>query len=109
MHELGLTQEIIALVAERARGRRITRVVLEIGRLSAILPDAIRFCFDLCAEETPAEGATLDIIETPGLARCRACGAEFAIDRPFGQCACGECDLQFIEGTEMRVREMEVV
>ena len=37
-----------------------------------ILPDAIRFCFDLCSEGTVAEGAELEIIETPGPARCRA-------------------------------------
>ena len=86
MHELGIAQEIVAQIAEQCAGARVTRVVLEIGKLAAILPDAVRFCFDLCSEGTALEGASLDIIETPGLARCRACGGEVCLDRPFGRC-----------------------
>ena len=41
MHELGLTQEILAIVSDQSRGGRVTRVVLEIGKLTAVLPDAV--------------------------------------------------------------------
>ena len=58
MHELGMAQEIVAMVSERAGGSRVTRVVLEVGKLAAVLPDALRFCFDLCVEGTRSiEGA----------------------------------------------------
>ena len=66
MHELGITQEIIAIVAEHSKGAKVTRVVLEIGKLSAILPDAVRFCFDLCSEGTVAEGAQPGNHRNPG-------------------------------------------
>ena len=56
MHELGIAQEIIAIVAEHAGDREVTRVVLEIGQHALILPDSIRFCFDLCSEGTVARG-----------------------------------------------------
>ena len=108
MHELGVTQEIVAIVCEHARGAKVLRVVVEIGKLSAVLPDAVRFCFDLCAEGTPLEGATLEIVETPGRARCRACAAEVVLDRPFGICVCGNSDLEWLAGEELRVREVEV-
>jgi hydrogenase nickel incorporation protein HypA/HybF len=108
VHELAITQEVVALVAERAAGARVTRVVLEIGRLSAVLPDAVRFCFDLCAEGTVLEGATLDVIETPGQARCRRCGEGVTLTRPFGQCACGGTDLEWLSGEELKVKEIEV-
>jgi hydrogenase nickel incorporation protein HypA/HybF len=108
MHELGIVQEIIALVTERAEGAKVTRVVLEIGKLTAVLPDAVRFCFDLCSEGTAAEGAVLEIIETPGRARCRACGAGVTLDRPFGRCACGGSDLEWLAGEELKVKEIEV-
>jgi hydrogenase nickel incorporation protein HypA/HybF len=107
MHELGIAQEVVALVAEHAQ-RKVTRVVLEIGKLSAILPDAVRFCFDLCSEGTVVAGAELDIIEVPGRARCRACGAEVLLDRPFGRCDCGGTDLEWLTGEELRVKEYEV-
>ena len=109
MHELGIVEDVIERVCESSRGARVTRVVLEIGRLTAVLPDAVRFCFELAAEGTLAEGARLDIIETPGRARCRACGAELALDRPFGRCACGGTDLEWLAGEELRIKEMEVV
>jgi hydrogenase nickel incorporation protein HypA/HybF len=108
MHELALTQEIVEIVRERAGDRRVRRVVLEIGKLSAVLPDAVRFCFDLCAEGTAAEGAVLEILEPAGRARCRACGGEVALERPFGRCACGSSDLDWISGEELKIREMEV-
>jgi hydrogenase nickel incorporation protein HypA/HybF len=109
MHELGITQEILAIVAEHSGGARVRRVVVEIGKLSAILPDAVRFCFELCSEGTVAEGAELEILEPPGRARCRGCGAEVMLEQPFGQCACGGSDLEWLAGEELRVKEMEVV
>src|SRR5580693_1400479 len=108
MHELGLAQEIIERVSARAQGARVVRVVLEIGKLAAVLPDALRFCFDLAAEETPVAGARLDIIETPGRARCRACGRDVQLDRPFGRCACGSTDLEWLSGEELIIKEFEV-
>jgi hydrogenase nickel incorporation protein HypA/HybF len=108
MHELGITQEIVAIVSEHSRGAKVRRVVLEIGKLSAVLPDAVRFCFELCSEGTAAEGAKLEILETPGRARCRQCGAEVLLERPFGRCACGNTDLEWLSGEELRIKEMEV-
>lgn len=108
MHELGITQEIVAIALERGGGARVRRVVLEIGKLTAVLPDAVRFCFDLCSAGTAVEGAKLEIIETPGRGRCRACGGEVALDRPFGRCDCGCTELDWLAGEELRIRELEV-
>ena len=66
MHELSITRNVVAIVSERAVGQRVTRVRLEIGRLSAVVPDSIRFCFDICAQGTPLEGAELEIVESGG-------------------------------------------
>ena len=66
MHELSITRNVVAIVSERAEGQRVTRVRLEIGRLTAVMPDSIRFCFDICAQGTPLEGAELEIVESDG-------------------------------------------
>jgi hydrogenase nickel incorporation protein HypA/HybF len=66
MHELSITRNVVAIVSEKAVGQRVTRVRLEIGRLSAVVPDSIRFCFDICAQGTPLEGAELEIVESAG-------------------------------------------
>lgn len=109
MHELGIAQEIVEIVAKRASGARVTRVTLEIGKLAAVLPDAVQFCFELCVEGTLLEGASLDIIETPGLARCRECGAEVCLERPFGRCECGGTDLEWLSGEELKIKNFEVI
>jgi hydrogenase nickel incorporation protein HypA/HybF len=108
MHELGIAQEIVAIVAEHAGEARVTRVVLEIGRHALVLPDSIRFCFDLCSEGTVVHGAQLEIREIAGRARCRGCGEEFALEQPFGLCDCGSADLQWLAGDEIKVKEMEI-
>ncbi len=109
MHELGITQDILEIVLRHAETKKVTRVVLEIGKLSAVLPDAVRFCFDICAKGTVVEGAELEIVETPGMASCRVCGCDVVLERPIASCSCGSTDLEWRSGDELRIREMEVV
>ncbi|MEO0425667.1 MAG: hydrogenase maturation nickel metallochaperone HypA [Pseudomonadota bacterium] len=109
MHELGITRNIVAIVSDHAGEARVRRVALQIGALSAVMPDAIRFCFDICAKDTVLEGATLEIEEVAGRGRCKDCGREFALDKPFGQCTCGCRQIDCIAGEEMTIKEMETV
>ncbi|MBD2569805.1 hydrogenase maturation nickel metallochaperone HypA [Anabaena lutea] len=108
MHELGITQNIIAIVRENAQGKKVQRVLLEIGQLSAIMPEAIKFCFDICAKDTIVEGAVLEILEIPGMAKCRQCDTTFSVDQPFGICECGSVQLDIITGEELKIKEIEV-
>jgi hydrogenase nickel incorporation protein HypA/HybF len=80
---------MIDLMTEYARCARVKRIVLEVGKLTAVLPDAIRFCFKVCSAETVTEGAELEIVERPGQARCRACGRQMIVEESFGCCRCG--------------------
>lgn len=66
MHEVGITEEILEIATRHANSARVRRIVVEIGRETAVLPDAVRFCFDFCAEGTAAEGAELEIVELGG-------------------------------------------
>jgi hydrogenase nickel incorporation protein HypA/HybF len=108
MHEMGITQSIVAIVAEQAAGRKVTRVTLEIGKLAAIMPDAIRFCFDIVAKDSALDGATLDIIEVPGRARCLDCGSNVSLTAIFERCNCGSNRLERISGEELNIKSMEV-
>ena len=40
MHELALAVDVVAIASRRAAGARVHRVVLEVGKLAAVLPDA---------------------------------------------------------------------
>lgn len=107
MHELGITQNIVAIATEHARGAKVHRITLEIGQLTAIMPDAIEFCFDVCAQGTPLAGATLEIIRRPGRGQCQACGQELDLDKPFGVCDCGSTHITLIQGEELTIKELE--
>ncbi|MCZ7677640.1 MAG: hydrogenase maturation nickel metallochaperone HypA [Sandaracinaceae bacterium] len=108
MHELALMQSLVATVEEQVADR-VTRVRLEIGRLTAVVPDALRFCFDVCARGTRLEGAVLEIVDVAPRARCAACGREDEIESDLLlRCACGSADLSLLAGEELRIAEVEV-
>jgi hydrogenase nickel incorporation protein HypA/HybF len=108
MHELSITESIVDHVTECVGTARVLRLVLEVGALTAVVPDAIRFCFEACARDTPCEGATLDIVVVPGRGVCLACHAEAELPELTSPCGCGSLSIQITRGQELRVREVEV-
>jgi hydrogenase nickel incorporation protein HypA/HybF len=108
MHELGITRNIVALCSERAAGATVAAVTVEIGRLSPVLPDAVRFCFDVCSRGTSLENARLEIVETDGRAHCRSCGREIPLDVPYGRCSCGSSNLEIVAGEELKILSLEI-
>ena len=108
MHEMAITQSVVDAVCEHAAGRRVLSVKVEIGALCAVVPDSMRFCFDLATEGTVADGARLDLAIPPGAAHCRACGTHFAVVDPILLCRCGSADVEVLAGRELKVLSMEV-
>ena len=108
MHELAIAENIVDLVCDRADGRPVRRVTVRIGKLTAVVPQAMLFCFDLATEGTVAEGARLEIEERAGAARCRSCGARVELPDPILLCPCGSADLDVTAGRELQVVSMEV-
>ena len=107
MPELGITQNIVSIVSEHASGRAVKRVTLEIGAPSAIMPEAIRFCFDVVARDTPLAGAELDIISIAASGRCRSCNAEFERTTLFTPCPCGSRNVERLCGEGLAIKSYE--
>jgi hydrogenase nickel incorporation protein HypA/HybF len=107
MHELGIAMEIADLAAQRAGDGRVRRVIVDVGQLTAVLPDALAFAWDAAIEGSMLEGAVLEIVVVPGRGKCKACGSEHALTMPFGRCTCGT-ELDLIAGEDLRVRALEV-
>lgn len=108
MHELAIAESVVDAVTRKLPGARITRVHLEIGALSGVVADSIRFCFDLATEGTSLEGATLEITEPPARCRCRSCGTEFQPDSPVVLCGCGSADVAVLGGEELNILAVQV-
>jgi hydrogenase nickel incorporation protein HypA/HybF len=107
MHELSIATAIVEACVDRAAGTRIIRIRVEVGQLAAILPDSLQFCFELCAQNTCAEGAILEILEIPGCALCVTCGEAIMLSSPLGRCECGG-RLRITDGDQLRMRDMEI-
>jgi hydrogenase nickel incorporation protein HypA/HybF len=109
VHELAITESVVSAVAERMGAARVRRVVLEVGCLSGVVPDAVAFCFDLCCQGTTLEGATLEIVHVPARGRCPDCATEVDVTDPLGGCMCGSQVVDLAGGQDLRIREVEVI
>ena len=112
MHEMSLAESVLQIIQESAQAQNfqhVRAVTLEIGKLAAVEPDAMRFCFDAVTSGSIAEGARLEIIETPGEGHCAACGKTVAMLEQYDLCPeCGSECLQIASGNKMRVKDLEV-
>ena len=114
MHEMGIAMEIVEIVQnsipagqERAR---VARVNLKIGKLTALVPDSLRFCFEVAARETRAAGAELAIEEIPVTARCQTCAHDWTLEKPVFVCpACQGTEVRMLTGREMDIESIELI
>ena len=112
MHEMSLAEGMLQIIEDSARANdfaRVKTVWLEIGQLSGVEPEALRFCFDAVTRDSVAEGANLEILETAGTGRCMSCGKQVPLAERYDACPeCGGFPVEVTGGTEMRIKELEV-
>ncbi|MBD8869437.1 hydrogenase maturation nickel metallochaperone HypA/HybF [Nocardioides donggukensis] len=108
MHELAIAESVVSSVLERTGEQHVCVVRLRVGRLSGVVPDALRFCFELATSGTALEGAALEIEHPAGRARCRACEREFELADAILLCECGSADVTVLSGHDLRVTSVEV-
>lgn len=109
---MSLAEGVLQLIEDAARQQefsKVTTVWLEIGQLSGVEVEAMKFCFDAVTRDSIADSARLEIIALPGTAWCMECSMSVPMTEVFGECPqCGSYRLQVTGGTEMRVKELEV-
>jgi hydrogenase nickel incorporation protein HypA/HybF len=109
VHELSITQSLVEICLQNAAGRHVSEVVVQIGALSGVVPEAVEFCFEACGQGTLLERAVLTIERIPGKGHCSGCGAEFPVHAYYEPCpACGGYGVAITAGEELRVKELEV-
>jgi hydrogenase nickel incorporation protein HypA/HybF len=106
MHELSIAQSILS-IAENAAPQNnavVTSVGLQIGELSGIEIESLKFALSVIKENTVLEKADLDIDIVTGEAQCTDCKKVFPMHY-FGSCCpqCGSYFVKVLKGREMKV------
>ncbi len=113
MHEMGIALQIIEIATESIPkdldGVKVARVNLKVGKFSAVVPESLRFCFEVASKETALEGAELVIEEIPVVARCRDCEAEWTVSEPVFVCqSCESGNFEILSGRELDIESIEI-
>jgi hydrogenase nickel incorporation protein HypA/HybF len=113
MHEMGIAMQIVeiatASIPEHLKNSRVQGVYLKIGKLSSVVPDSLRFCFDIVSKDSAIAGAVLYIEEIPVTARCKSCENHWTIDGPAFSCPrCGSGTIDLTSGQELDISSIEL-
>jgi hydrogenase nickel incorporation protein HypA/HybF len=119
MHELSMAEAIVDTVmdvADKNNAQEILEVTIEIGRLTMLNPEQLKFLLDVISEDTLLEGAEIIIEEVPVEIECRACeftGLANTDDSDHYltvvRCPqCGEMDLEIVTGRECNVKTIKI-
>ena len=111
MHEVAIMESAMEAVWQQLhanRARRVHRLVLRVGALSGVDPDALRFAFDVVTANSPAAGAALDVEAIACEAHCPDCAVSFGFDGIAACPQCGRCSSDIRRGRELEVSRIEM-
>jgi hydrogenase nickel incorporation protein HypA/HybF len=110
VHELSLCEAIAATVTRHAGDRQATGVMVRVGHLRQVVPDALSFCWTMLTEGTDLEQCALEIEQVAAAVRCAACGTDSELDVPLMLCpACSSDDVTLLAGEEFQVVTVDLV
>ncbi len=110
MHELGLCDALLKMVRNVAREEEleeITRITVEVGSLSGVVPAYMSDCWVAVTDGTELEGVEFVVEELEGTARCMDCGGEFPADADHLRCPrCSSDKLIPLTGRDLTLKEI---
>ena len=112
MHEVSVMAEALRMAVDAAKSAGATRVLklrLRIGTLSGVVPEAMKFAFDVVCRDTMAAGASLAIEAVPAVCWCAMCRVEFECADYFNECPrCHNVSGELRRGREMEIADVEM-
>lgn len=113
MHELGIVFHIIRevkKVAQENGGGHISKVVMNIGEVSTVVPYYLEDCWKWAVEkEEMMRGCELEICTVPAVTFCEDCKGEYSTVTYAKKCPyCGGENTWLLRGNEVEIKEIEV-
>lgn len=113
MHELtllfGVAEQVERVTKENGIDH-VDAVVLEIGDLTAVVPEFMMDGYSVISDEYDfLKGSELIINTIKGAAECRNCGEIYPVADNEGKCPeCGSYEKDILTGTEFIIKEIRV-
>jgi len=112
MHEMSIAQSLIDILREemlKHEAKTLRSVRLNVGQMTAIVPDALSFCFQVITDGTEMEGAKLNMEIIPLMGYCNECEEKFEIkDYAFVCPSCQSTKINTLGGQDLSIVEIEV-
>jgi len=122
VHEGTITTALVKSVLKEADERKAKKVIevdVDVGQLTFLNPEQVRFWFQILTKDTILEGSRLVIEEREGVVRCSQCGYEggfkYADDSAFHlrvpTLQCPQCDalVEIVDGKDCIVRRVRML
>ena len=113
MHELSIATSILDTVLQEIEAKNlppVENIVVRIGALSGLLPDALEFSFEAIKQNTPLADTRLDIEKVSVTGKCRDCAADFEVeDFVFACPRCGSGNIEVTHGQELDIAYLDVM
>ncbi len=109
MHELSVATAVLNTALKHSDERRVSVVNLRVGRMRQVVPDSLRFYFEIVARDTACEGAALELEEIEVELRCRDCERSWSPQIPAFRCPdCASANVEVAAGEELEVQFIEL-
>jgi len=112
MHEMSIAQSILDIVDEymvKENGRKLKEVVVEIGELTAVVPESLAFCYEVLVENSHYQNSKICINIIPLMGTCLDCHHSFKIkDFEFYCPDCQSSNIDVKGDQELRISHLEV-
>ena len=106
MHELGIVLHVIDEVEALAKEndvQKVTRLTLEIGEVSTVIPSYFTDCFNW--KDTELKIETIEAVSF-----CEDCGCRYKTTEYAKKCPeCGSVNTYLLTGNETNIKDMEVM
>ena len=111
MHEMSIVEnlfDIIDEISEENKLIKISKVIVQLGAMRAVIPESFQFAFDTIKKDTIAKDAKLIMELIPIKLHCRTCGVNSIVeDHVFFCPRCQSQDIEVIEGEDIIISSLE--
>ncbi|ADP77203.1 hydrogenase nickel insertion protein HypA [Methanothermus fervidus DSM 2088] len=120
MHEVSMANAIVETVinsAKKNNANKILEVKIEVGELTLLNPEQLKFCLETLSKDTILENTKFKIQKNPARISCNCCGYEGKVkiddnsDHYLAFVSCPKCgcmDIKILSGRECNVKSIKI-